>query len=58
MQFSMIIVYRLPMYEVLEFLWRLPAYKASINNLTEEVRCMVGIESELIYASIHLLLVK
>ena len=32
-----ILVYRLPMYEVIEFLWTLPAYKDCITKLSDEV---------------------
>lgn len=33
--------YRIPMYEVLEFLWRLPQYRASIEALAAKVRLSV-----------------
>jgi len=37
MEFEDKFQYRLPMYEVLEFLWRLPSYKPSIETLCQQV---------------------
>lgn len=43
MEFEDKFAYRLPMYEILEFLWTLPSYQASIDNLSEEVLAYSGV---------------
>lgn len=42
-QFLHYLVYRLPMYEILEFLWTIPAYRPSIELSADEVssRCVI-----------------